>query len=469
MATETLHFVVAGEHMMNMCRKLVLEGEWEKAVRILSKGLHGISTDQVYSILKGDFALKGMSDDPQGVAYYRDRESLKQSSQYKKDLQWFFSGLIRKEKYWYRPIAHVTNFGPNDMETEEGNFRHVRAPDKINEVGAGGFGKWVDPVGVLGRKNHRIMHYSQDPKTDYCAVVELEGLEICVIFERVEAPPAWMSTELLPRECPLEALKEFLASGRTLEARGHDEWYGKAEQAERLARSREMRIADEEEKPKKKQKNIKDNDYKELRDAIKKQAGNDFTEIKVGDRVYRIPRAPFEHWCLSRHAPSHLLPKWETLSPSGLKMVGDDPYHSDWMLGADLDLDYDAVNVEEGLGKAIWEHRLELMRTRLNFKCDVLSGSGSTDYLKVLHPGENDTIPGDCVIILPNAHPRFLPLIAQITTGAVIVEQGGSVAHLVNIAREQNIKIVRVPKARKLYSTFSTVMVDCDNGTVDMH
>lgn len=117
---------------------------------------------------------------------------------------------------------------------------------------------------------------------------------------------------------------------------------------------------------------------------------------KAGKKI-EIPRAPFEHWALRRHGGKHLATHWETISRAGFKMVNDDPYHTDWVIGAGLDID----KIYLGLGKdtedAIDDVYWQIQHKMLNFECAVLS-KGEYVTGTVIHPGRNQEVPTGSII-----------------------------------------------------------------------
>ena len=107
-----------------------------------------------------------------------------------------------------------------------------------------------------------------------------------------------------------------------------------------------------------------------------------------------------------------------------------------------------------------------MQEQKLGFKCAVLSGKGETRGT-IRHPKPHDNIPDDAIIVLRNASPDYLDL--ALKAKAVIVERGGSMAHLVAVAREKEAIIVRVEKALKLYPVGSSVTIDASAGAVQLH
>jgi hypothetical protein len=454
---QLVHFTVEGASIMTLGRNLMREGNWEKALRLITKGLQGISTDQAIAVLRGDFALGGENN---SVSYFRQEDL-----DYKRELNWVYAGYINEpalggKDTWYQPAAFVTDYGPTDVAWDQSG----RLIEQPRGQPKNAFGTYV-----------RAMHYARKGPNK-AAVLRLPDLKkLVVLFENVASPPFWMVEDMAARnKTPQDALDDFYLNDRRPEARGHYSWYGETKDILEKAKDtksmlKALRETHEPVTPLPKPKVSREQEEARLRAEIIKQAGDNWYTFKHGDKDIRVPEAPFVHWCLSRTAGAHLAPPWEVVSPSGLKMCMDDPYHTDWMLGAGLELTA-MFGMEPGcLSDAAYAARRDVQEKYLGFKCAVLSGRGTTeDWESVLHPKEGDIVPENAVIILPSADPKYVGLVAQIKTGAVIVERGGSVAHLANVARERDVRMVRVEKARTLCPVGTPVRVCCETGTIDV-
>lgn len=167
-----------------------------------------------------------------------------------------------------------------------------------------------------------------------------------------------------------------------------------------------------------------------LRDEVKSRAdlmendrpGSGWMEIRVGRSTLRIPRAPFEVWALrpfganGRIPPAWLEFKWLPISPIGLKMYGmeDDPCHTDWMLGAGLDIDtYDQIYFRtddlKPVGIAIHE---EAERIRQDFGASetVVSGCGVVTGT-IVHPAPDEIVPPGAIVVIPSLRPTYFSTI----------------------------------------------------------
>jgi len=226
-----------------------------------------------------------------------------------------------------------------------------------------------------------------------------------------------------------------------------------------------------------------------LRAAIIKQAeaaGRDgWMEIPVpkivaGRGKLRVPRGAFEHWACRPSGAEHLASPWQAVSPQGIKQGSDDPYHTDWMLGAGLnpkDMRHDGPSPEltAALNEAAYAARAEVEKRLLDFDCSVLL-SGPDIIGRAWHPSSPDdlSIPYSDeppVAILRDARPDWLPVVMEVLGkgGAVIVERGGEMAHLVNEARGTGFgPIVRRAKALKLYPDNLLVKVSPSSGRIEI-
>lgn len=223
------------------------------------------------------------------------------------------------------------------------------------------------------------------------------------------------------------------------------------------------------------------------REAIMQQAGDDFIDLTYtpyGQRIegtdeftnpepitLKVPRAPFEQWVMWRTDGAHLAAPWKKVSPPGLKMLGDDPYHTDWILGAGLALDDWAgtSQTSDPLVHAAWNLRYQIAQRLLKSAAAVLSGAGVARGT-VVHLKPGDRLKAGEIGVIRNAGPDYVQAAQDAINngGALITENGGAVAHLVTVFREQDLKIVRVQNARKKYPAGGSVTIDFSDATVTL-
>lgn len=210
----------------------------------------------------------------------------------------------------------------------------------------------------------------------------------------------------------------------------------------------------------------------QLRERILQQANGDLLDLswsateRVAAGAVKVPRAPFLHWAFARMKMfEQQLPPWQTVSPIGLKMMNDDPYHTDWVIGAGLDPDDRSLLYYPGpVGDAAMKLSHEL-QDKFDEPSDVHVLVDGPHVSGTIHHGtKKKPCPDGAIVVLPNLHPDYLETIAD--AAAVITEEGGAVAHLANVSRERNLPIVRIAGALNRFNPGDEVSVDTATRTV---
>jgi hypothetical protein len=196
--------------------------------------------------------------------------------------------------------------------------------------------------------------------------------------------------------------------------------------------------------------------------------------------VLRVPRGAFERWSVSRAGGDHLAAPWEPVSPPGLKLAGDDRYHTDWLLGAGLPLDAMAHGSDhphsELLVDAAYAGMADVARRLLDHDASVLL-PGPDVVGRVHHPAGPGDFPDPDpegfppVLVLRDASPDHLALVVEALDagGAAIVERGGQMAHLVTVLRgEGRGPILRRDSARRLFPQGTRLLVSPSSGRLQL-
>ena len=505
--TAAVTFKIDGEWMTNIARARVIEDRFDHGYRILHEGLHGITADQVLSILRGDHKLIGIND----VDMVPDDDQ-----EWKDKLRYRFAGVwVTSQGRFLRPYAVVTSWGPDDMP-----FADKLTPDSDSV-----YSKRITGGELGGRDLFYADDYKRDvrkdlrvPRTMFPEAARDKAHCLSVLFREVRGFPMVLVNAHHDAQ---QALDDFFAAGLHLEERGYmqtfpREWFKVRYECETKtepaplarthqtineqsqsdfneigrfrnkvidAKTRKMtldeyeeyqRLMNDRDSPFQKrveamnkaldiQRNL-DQYQKEWRAKIIEQAGDQWIEMPFMGNTIRVPKAPFEQWCLWRTDGAHLAMPWEKVSISGVKMFGDDPYHTDFLLGAGLEPD--AMMSDSHLSETFFNLRYKVQQEKLGFDCAVLSGRG---YIRgtVVHAQVGQELPDDAIVVLKAASPKYVDL--ALKARAVIVERGGAMAHLVTVAREKDAVIVRVPDALKLYPAGCSVTVNADEGKVTLH
>jgi phosphohistidine swiveling domain-containing protein len=458
MKTETMCFVVYGADFTRMARERLLEDDPGHAWRIASCIMGDEGAERVaIEILQGKTRLTG--DSSSGMTPEIETAVVREA--HENALAWLYAGRIRINGLWYRPIAHVTDCGPNDMKNDHG--RVVRPPS------SGKFGGYIN----------RPWHYAR-PKE----IVPDETPDI--IFEPCGELPHWMQ----PTLSPAVAVEAWRAVGRTLEERSHSLWYSFSEpvtdeardaavEAEELAAAwgtpaqrdarRDAEYAEQDRR--------KAERRAAWRSAILEQAKGDLIKLTwpatgkhpAGEAM--IPRTPFVRWVVERYPRLRHLgaPTWNNVCPWGMKLQNDSSDHSDWMIGGGL---FDALDdgylqhPSYDAAISLMSEMLEELGQRINDGILILSPGHCSITSRVVHGKLNTPSPIGSIVVLPDLRPAYLAAIKD--AAAVLTEAGGAASHLANVGRDCALPMLLVPDALRRFAAGARITVDAENGGVDL-
>ena len=221
---EKIHFTVTGEFLTRHTRNLMLEGEWEHALKTLSEGLvydtpcgpKGISFEDCISVLDGYKRLEGRNE-----ANLVD-EDPEVTEKYRKELDWLYGLIVNiregsKQFKWYRPYAYVTNFGHTDIHASYG----IMMGD-IPRLSYSGNKPFPRASHYLNDRNNDVTYYlSKIEETLSWKRMDYFKDSHAFLFEPCEAPPFWF---VINRK-PISGIEACVRTGRILEERGHQQWY----------------------------------------------------------------------------------------------------------------------------------------------------------------------------------------------------------------------------------------------------
>jgi phosphohistidine swiveling domain-containing protein len=439
-----MNFIVEGEGFTAIARNIMLSDMPAKAWRLITEGLIGASQvdKQARALLDGDMKLAGSTD--KGGLYF-EKENAKA---YKETLRYVYAGRVRVGGSWWRPRAIVTDFGPGDMAYATERNRELLTPMSEHEAG-------LPRMRAVYRG--RVAYYAKEGERVLEATVD--GKRRFVIFEPASELPFWWPE----KHYMTEAMTEFVAVGRRLEEEAWSRTIAaQLEEIPTITRAgRPRSLTPEEirrqEELEEEQFLMRDKLYKERLVAIGEAVRGLSTQtldMTVEGTVHKVPAEPFIHWALGRTALRHLAPEWTAMSPTGLKMPMDDPYHSDWMLGAGFDL-YKDYGHDKAVTRASLSLMFELQQKYGNYKCGVIV-SGNVGTVEGRVGGE--------IVVLPNLSPKHLDKLKY--ARCIITEQGGALSHLAQVALERSVPIVHVPGAVKRYPEGHKLIVNITEGQV---
>lgn len=496
---QKLAFQISSEGIVETFRNFVIEDQWQVAFESLTEDILGaddkpaLTTDQALSILRGTLEM-------QGTNTFELVE--RTDNDYVSRLRYHFGGCYRtREGRHMQPYAIVTSWGADDY----------------------------------GYEGDRSLFYADNRKSQDTVDQVKIGEQIChVLFREIQNFPSLI---VAAHRTAQEAVEDFLRD-RTLRVYGYlktfedflikeetpydqqptlrksiyyllddEEFQGAMDYCKRLPKG-DLRTKIEDEILKgmadagdhnhvdiiRELKYFREDVDRERNTAknltewtakIIEQAGDNFFDLVYDDegedrQVWRIPRAPFENWaleCRMNPARKKYAADWTPISASGYKCIGDDPYHTDWMLGGNIPFGEWNPSGGSPLIMAAIDERGRLQRERLNYKITILAGAGMgkvEGQIVHLKPKQKfsdvvDLSKGPYIGVIKNAGPDYVFAAQEaIENGfAIITEQGGITTHLVTAFIDKPLRMVRIPGAFKDFGGWQMVTLDFVEGTIE--
>lgn len=511
-------FSIDGQAIAEHARGLVLCGQWRDGLAMLVEDCGEMTYEIALSILKGEKTLTGNSSTGTFLADVAPDDQT--VSSYLGNAQYMFAGLWSVNGKVYQPYARVRSFDEHDLQWSAERFdpswnskRSFAVPfdvlrgrvlyyahdveNDLATIDLGGVSKYmtvhdedstfVHPSvrgGYLWRQVSDypmwiIPHKTCDAALKACHSIEKRLKDID--SPGVDALKFDNDSEVMEiarkgfAEFEVRTLEEFECESVTAPAPEPVVDPEDVKRARYEARIKRQEEADRE----------REIQYKKALDLLRKdiiEAAGEGDEnwirlpicAKTGEYDYAnepsrylpVPKAPFLNWVYNRSPADRispgLVPAWTPMSPSGMKMMGDDREHSDWVIGAGLDpaLFYE----EEEVNMASYRMRHEILSETLNFDIEVFAGSGScSGKIKHLAPGEVLTS-NDEIGVIPTGGMEFdaaLRSAVRLKTG-IIMLVGGKLCHAAVVGRETDLQLVMWPEASKLRDG-ERVFISLDN------
>jgi len=402
-------FRISGKTIMDSARSVVLESSFNKGLEFLMESLEAMPFELAKNILEGKAALSGENN---AVFYTDDQEVLESEdnleyiNQYNRKYGYLLKNTMNGKTYQFARILDGSA-GPEDVYEQNDLHTFVLNLDTALDIISDG--KVNSPKDVDGSQTKkaelRLSRYGfYLEKDEVLALIKLGDDIVAIIFEPFnEDTPLFLQIESSPEkliqkyasEIGLSRLKEdgYLARFGLSVDKVVDQNYLTEE--EDVSKNEYVYETGAEERIECSDKHLR------LNKAITEQAkGNGgfitFRDERTNEDVV-IPKLPLDIWALTQFDFEHdykmdesreiLEEKWQNICSPGMKLPNDNPYHSDWLIGAGFDIDeaYDVFKSKEDLDSAIHEYRTRMLRGELFEEGCVYLVSGQDESIKA-HP-----------------------------------------------------------------------------------
>lgn len=460
----TVCFTVEGEFITDLARTFVREGDWKKGLSTLKDSIIGISTDYCIDILSGKSKMVGSNE------FDLVEDDLINNEEWLKEQYYsYFSGVFYYEGKFYKPYGHVESLNAKDLSIALENMGLESVPTNAGYTDEVTIDLNLERAGTYKNRLSDFVFYSPSEN-------------VWVLSETIEAfdYPMWISKE--------QAISMCKGSLRIRHGLDESELAEIAKTRVELENNRRIDAECRMVAPKKvstldayieNQRKADElfNNPSQFKKTISRQADNnggwlELENNKTGAK-YKLPKNPFFRWCLSNSTAYDSI-TWSCVCPSGVKMGGDDPNHTDWWLftGLSADIANDHNHPENNF---FFKMRHKYMSELTGGDLVVLSNIKNHKGFKkafvrhVKKPGQIDYINNNDVIIIPNASPDFEAVAHRCAEKncILITETGGKLCHLATVGREFGLALFMMPDAMKKFPMASSVTVDCDNATIE--
>lgn len=437
---------------------MVVEDDWTFALELLKGSLEGITDEQALSVLTGSHRLTGVN-----TLQYVDEDEAGRAAVHEMYAAVFdCRGTLLHNGKRYQVYGYVDSFGIDDA------VRPSRVDLLLSDV------VWHAEQLKHDEATERALHYAVNPLRDVVLPVrQHDGKLVFALFEPAyDSFPPWLA-------CFRSAQEAFSAAESVVSACGHRSRYPRSVHPEEKSKTTQESLSEKERAAanlaaREKRAAEWTVEVEEIRgkvvafaDADEQYGWNTFSyrDKESGERyTLRAPGRAMAAYALSRTNASHLQPEYAPFSPPDLKLLYDNPLHSDAWLGCGFPLDSTVYDRRDVRVRAFYELAFELQQSLLGYKAHVLTSAGLKSFEGQVVTPDTGFLGQSNVLVVPHAGVEFD--LAARSAGAIICEVGGPLAHLVTVARERGVPILRVEDATRLYREGLRLRLDFEKGEV---
>jgi hypothetical protein len=482
-------FNIEGRYLANICRDFVREGNWERGLKMLTENLMGMTHEIAIAILKGEADLTGWSSDEAGIGLEKLEPTGELAVAMRERLDYLYGPIFRHKQGYWKPYAQVLGWCREDMD-------FAQSESTFNILDGSTHTRGVRENAKLAR---RSLYYARRPHEDMLVFVQIsEHLSVDLLCERTDMPPLWFDVST---KQPFEHLKHvFETMPEVLEQLGADETQPSLAEAKTRAESPPP-VQDLAARQKREQEDearfdaetqARERKVQTMQADVREQAAlkGGYLNLAIkgpkGERYAKrptleVPRNPFLLWALRGfdfEANGKERPAWAPVCPMGWKLPLDDQNHSDWVLGAGLDIDEtygaDEDTFERLVQSSAYEERARLVQEWTGSEFVVLA-RGPHKYLcaNVVVAKPHQRVPAGSIALAATAGPEYQLAMesancedAHGNRGVLICATGGKLAHLAIVGREFKCTVLMVPNAVERFGKMNLMSIDFLKGTL---
>ena len=501
--TEEVHFTVEGQFIAEMARTRMQEGNYQSGLRIL-ECLNGLPLENQINILRGKETLTG--ENSQVYLVEEDPEVTKVMEEWHQEE---FGPIFEFKDKLFKPYAYVQSWSRDDLPKATSHFSPLSTSftrefesDIFDKMDDSGWGE------LLADNPHsRSLYYAENPSQDLALTVNsnkdknlpFSGKAVVLFKQVTEQLPFWAHEYY--SKTPFEAVSKLAKVSYALKKEGA-EYYNDSDsdivkdffpdpELEDLSKQSKVDTINtpeykearrkfiEQYQDKAEEKRWKEHDeyVEEIRKKVIEYADNDkqygwkYLEDSEGN-VLKVPARAFLHFAIKRASymnrgndENTTLPEYNPIAPRELKMMNDDPLHTDCWLGAGLSLNT-AYDHETWQHKLFFEKMFDIQTTYFEHDFNILNRADKKEVKgTIVNPYNYETVPkGERILVIPHLGVEFE--VAALQCDAIICETGGKLAHLATVGREMGMPIIRIENAVIAFALPRKVEIDLSEGKI---
>lgn len=418
-------FRMTVEAVVENAKEIMLSGCWTEALNFLESSLEGISTDECFAILKGD---KTIIDD----------ELVENEDTRHKNLlrEIYIDGFFDEMGYRYKYVAtYSTSFfdkilsgHPNDWYLKEnGQKAYLQR--------------------FIAKEKEKVFSIRQGL---WMIAEEVNKNETPYWFTKMDFPRSAkeMYEQCFPEKTENKRLKEIIATTKK-ENKNNKEW---------LIDFRKQHV-----------KNFaNDNGFdsiESLQEYLRENVLNSCKDknVKWKNVLINIENHKKELMVPVELAMAYATKQkekyWIPISPSGVKMENDSPWHTDLWLALGFTLGQDEYEYDSE-AYILFEEVVKIFEKMTPLETDfvILNGNGMKKFEGNVVFETSSKITDKDILVLPNANLKYEAIASK--AGLVIVERGSELSHLVIVGKQEALPVLKMENAIKKLKDIKRINVD---------
>jgi phosphohistidine swiveling domain-containing protein len=499
--TQQIGFTVEGKFIAETARTRMQEGNYQSGLRLL-ECLEGLPLENQINIMRGKETLTG--ENSKVFLVEEEPEVAKAMEEWH---QSEFGPIFEFKDRLFKPYAYVQSWSSDDLPKSNSYFSPLSNSfirefenELLEQMDSSGWGELL-----LDNPHSRSLFYAENPTQDLALTIDgnkiknlpFKGKAVVLFKQVTEQLPFWAHEYY--SKTPFEAVSKIAEVNYGLRKEGA-EYYSDSKilkdfmpnpQVEDLSEQysrdlirtpeyeevrrrfiQEYQIRKEEERWAEYEKDIE-----EVRQKVIDYANNDkeygWKHLEDEDgNVLKVPGRAFLHFSIGRLSymsrkgdTNTTLPEYTPVSPRGLKIMNDDPLHSDCWLGAGLPLE-SAYDHESWQHKIFFKKMFEIQSTYFDHDFNILNRADKKEVKgTIVNPYNYESIPkGERILVIPHLGVEFE--VAALQCDAIICETGGKLAHLATVGREMGLPIIRMENAVIAFALPRKIELDLMEGKI---